>query len=554
MRSGKRAARASVFVCFFSPTVLFCVKVAVNNLQVKTKILDEKFSYDRIAYPKKLFMQTHPEHLATLGVFFEMNPPPVENCRVLELGCGDGNSLLAHAFNLPDAHFVGVDLAENHIEKAKKSVEALNLKNIEFHQTDVMKISREDFGAFDYITAHGLFSWVPEFVREKILSLCREMLAPNGIGYISFNAFPGARQRQMVGDIARFFTKEISEPTEKVKRSLAFLNFLAENAGEAEVYQAVLKKELERFLKLDASEIFHDDLAEINQPFYFYEFAGMLEQYSLQFLAEADLYAMFTGGLSEEAGDFINSTDDIIEREQYIDFFRGHTFRQVLFCRREIELNRRIEPAILKNFLFNSSIRPASPNFDFVNAACETFVGAKGDSIEIDHPLTKAALFYLGQIWARSAGFFEMLEAARETLISNGYEIEDWQTEFETASEIFLQICCQTDLIKLHLRQTNAAKTLSEKPKISDFARWQLQDSIEILTLYNVGISFEDDFTRHLLYLLDGTRSHSQILSEMRNFVETREEIADRESFLTALPGRIEMILEQLVRIGMFSE
>ena len=137
-----------------------------------------------------------------------MKPPPVENCRVLELGCGDGNSLLAHAFNLPDAHFVGVDLAENHIEKAKKSVEELNLKNIEFHQTDVMKMTVEDFGKFDYITAHGLFSWVPEFVREKILSLYHEMLAPNGVGYISFNAFPGAHQRQMVGDITALLYAE----------------------------------------------------------------------------------------------------------------------------------------------------------------------------------------------------------------------------------------------------------------------------------------------------------------------------------------------------------
>ena len=152
-----------------------------------------------------------------------------------------------------------------------------------------MKMSSEDFGKFDYITAHGLFSWVPEFVREKILSLFQEMLAPNGVGYISFNAFPGAHQRQMVGDITKYFTKEISEPTDKVKNAVKFLNFLTENAGEAEVYQSVLKKELSRFYRLDASEIFHDDLAEINQPFYFYEFAEMLEKNNLQFLAEADL-------------------------------------------------------------------------------------------------------------------------------------------------------------------------------------------------------------------------------------------------------------------------
>ena len=516
--------------------------------------MNEKFSYDRIAYPKKLFMQTHPEHLATLGTFFGMNPPTVENCRVLELGCGDGNSLLAHAFDLPDAHFVGVDLAENHIAKAKKSVEELNLKKIEFHQIDVMKISREDFGEFDYITAHGLFSWVPEAVREKILSLCRELLAPNGIGYISFNALPGARQRQMVGDIARYFTRTISEPTEKVNRSKAFLNFLAQNTDDAEVYQAILKKELERFSKFDASEIFHDDLSEVNQPFYFYEFARMLDKHELQFLAEADLYTMFPGGLSEEATEFINSLDDIIEREQYIDFFRGHTFRQVLFCRREIELNRCIEPSILQNFLFNSQIRPASLNLDFTNSEFETFLGAKGDSIEIDHALTKAALVYLGQIWARSAGFFEMLEAARKLLVSNGYETENWQTEFETASAILLEICCQTDLIKLHLRQTKAAEKISEKPKISDFARWQLRDSGELLTLYNVGISVEDDFTRQILYLLDGTRNQSELADEMKIFVRSSENIQDKENFLPELPDRIERILEQLFRVGMLSE
>lgn len=498
-------------------------------------------------------MQTHPEHLATLGIFFGMHPPLIENCSVLELGCGDGNSLLAHAFNLQNAHFVGVDLAKNHIETAKRSVEELNLKNIEFHQIDVMKMSVEDFGKFDYITAHGLFSWVPRLVCEKILLLYQEMLTPNGIGYISFNAFPGARQRQMTGDIIRYFTQTISEPNEKVKKSIAFLNFLAENSGEAKSYQAVLKNELNRFLKLSASEIFHDDLSEINQPFYFYEFAELLEKHELQFLAEADLHAMFTGGLSEDAANFINSLDDIIEREQYIDFLRGHTFRQVLFCRKEIELNRQIEPAVLQNFLLSSHIRPASQNFNLLDNDFVTFMGQNGTSIDIDHPLTKTALFYLGQIWARSVGFSEMLEAARNILISNGFETDDWQTGFETAGEIFLQICCQTDLIKLHLRQSKAAETLNEKPKINEFARWQLRDSIKILTLYNIGISFEDSFTRQFLYLLDGTRNRSDLLTEMRKFVESNEEIQDKENFSVAFAERIDRIIEQLVRVGMFN-
>ena len=259
---------------------------------------------------------------------------------------------------------------------------------------------------------------------------------------------------------------------------------------------------------------------------------------------------MFTGGLSDEAGDFINSLDDIIEREQYIDFFRGHTFRQVIFCRKKIELNRRIEPAVLQNFLFNSQMRPATENFDLLSTKFETFTGVKGDSIDIDQPLAKAALFYLGQIRARSVSFFEMLEAGRQRLVSSGYKTENWQTEFETASEILLQICCQTNLIKIHLRQSQAAESIGEKPKISDFARWQLLDSTDLLSLRNVSIALDGDyFTLHLLGLLDGTRDRLQLLLELKNFTASNGEIQSDN-----LSERLDATLEQLLRIGMFTE
>lgn len=513
--------------------------------------MEKKFSYDEIGYPKKLFMQTHPEHLATLAAVFGMKPPALDGCRVLELGCGTGYSLLAHAFDLPGAHFVGVDLAGDHIREAKNSAEELKLSNIEFHRMDVMDIKREDFGEFDYITAHGLFSWVPEQVREKILALYDELLAPAGVGYISFNAFPGARQRQMAGEIMRFFSRRIDDPLEKVERSVAFLDFLAENAGEAEIYQAALKKELERFRRLEASEIFHDDLSEVNRPFYFYEFAERLAERDLQFLAEADLEAMFPHDLGAEAADFINSLDDIIEREQFIDFFRGHTFRRVLVCRRGIELNRRLEPAVLKNFLFNSGARPVSANFDPGRAGFEEFVGPGGVSVSIDHPLTKAALFYLGRIWGRSAPLSEILERGREILTARGFQSADWPAEFQTAGGIFLELCTNTNLIRLHQRQTRAADAPGEKPALSDFARWQLQKGSEdLLSLYNISISFEDPFMKKLLFLLDGTRTRSALLDEMRSFAGTAEggngqDLSDR------LPGLIDAALEQLARLGM---
>ena len=113
----------------------------------------------------------------------------------------------------------------------------MDLSNVEFHQMDVMEMSAEKFGKFDYIIAHGLYSWIPAFVREKVLALCREMLAENGIGYVSYNAYPGAHHRQMVQKMMSFHTRDTSEPMEKVGKAISFLAFLCEHATEKEVYQ-----------------------------------------------------------------------------------------------------------------------------------------------------------------------------------------------------------------------------------------------------------------------------------------------------------------------------
>src|SRR5215212_2881170 len=110
---------------------------------------------------------------------------------------------------------------------------------------------------------------------------------------------------------------------------------------------------------------------------------------------------MGTQSLSSEAREFIESLDDVVEREQYLDFFRGRIFRQTLFCREEIELNRQPEPAVMNKFLLSSSIRAFEENPEIAAPKKEKFVGMKGVGIEIDHPLTKAALVILGEIWGR---------------------------------------------------------------------------------------------------------------------------------------------------------
>jgi cyclopropane fatty-acyl-phospholipid synthase-like methyltransferase len=155
-------------------------------------------TYDELPYINKAFPQTHPDRLATLGRLFGLTPPDLETCRVLELGCASGDNLVPMALGLPNARFVGIDLSGHQIEQGQRQVSALGLSNIELRQFDIANIDAS-WGKFDYIVSHGIYSWIPAPVRERLLAICRDNLAPNGIAYVSSTRFPLAHARHDPG-------------------------------------------------------------------------------------------------------------------------------------------------------------------------------------------------------------------------------------------------------------------------------------------------------------------------------------------------------------------
>lgn len=514
--------------------------------------MSELFSYDELPYPSKFFLQTHPDRLATMAVFFGLRPAPVDTCRVLELGCGNGTDLISHAFHLPDAKFVGVDLAVGHIEDAQRGARELGLTNIEFIQMDVAMMTVDEFGEFDYIVAHGLFSWVPQVVRDRVLEIFSEMLAPNGIGYISYNAYPGAHHREMVQRMMRYHSRDVADPAEKVGKAISFLAFLSENASEKEIFGPILQHELQRHFEHEAADIFHDDLSDANRAYYFHEFAAMLAEHELQFLSEAELHAMGTGGLSADAREFVESIDDPIEREQYLDFLRGRIFRQTLFCRADVAVDRDPKPDVIRRFKLASSIRPVSPNPEIASTRVEKFAGAKGMGIQIDDPLAKAALVELGQSWGRAVGFDDLAENAKDELLRRGFESDDWNERLATLEAILFQLCRETSLIELHLFQPEASREAPEMPRVNALARWQLPQANNVLTNLNLDVKIEDPVSRRLLELLDGTRDLDSIEVEMREFINSSEDVEEKSDLLLRLTDWLRLSVSQLAKLGMF--
>jgi SAM-dependent methyltransferase len=511
------------------------------------------FSYDVLSYPMKVFLQTHPDRLASQARLFGMEPPNVESCRVLELGCGSGGSLISYAFHLRDSQFVGVDLGETHIEDATRDGRALGLSNVDFRRMDVMDVTEEEFGRFDYIIAHGLFSWVPDFVQRKILGLCADLLTENGVGFVSYNAYPGSHYRQMVQSMLRYHAAHFDSPADKVGKAVSFLSFLAQNVPDKEVYGPFLETELRRHARNKPADVFHDDLSESNTAFYFHEFASMLKSHGLQYLAEAEIVSMGTAGFTSETQAFLESLEDVVEREQYMDFFRGRVFRQTLFCREGISLDRKPKPSVLNGFKIGSSLTPSSPEPVLEKKVGEVFKSTGGVSVEIDHPLTKAALVHLASIWGRSVPFGELLEIGRETLLGRGYTCRDWDREFSTARDIFLQVCLSTGYVELHVFQPHAETSVPEMPRINELARLQLGRCDSLTTLLNLSVRIESRVYGEFLSLSDGTRTRADLKRDLESFIKKSGLVEDKARLLADLDIWIDESLSTLSRLGMFT-
>lgn len=216
-------------------------------------------AYDEILYPTRVYPQTDPNRLAAIGVLRGLLPSPIERCRVLELGCGAGSNLIGMAFRSPESEFVGLDLARRPIASGQNSIADLELRNITLRSIDLAEASPERFGSFSFILAHGLYSWVPKAVRERILAICREMLNPNGIAYISYNAYPGNHFRDLVRGMMRFHAARFEEPAEKIGQARALLKFLAESQVTPDYYAEAVRTEFERVVNYPDEAFFHDD-------------------------------------------------------------------------------------------------------------------------------------------------------------------------------------------------------------------------------------------------------------------------------------------------------
>jgi len=468
-------------------------------------------SYDEVPYVYYSFADSHPRRLRAVARLFGLDAVAPAESRILELGCAVGGNIVPMAYSLPQAQLVGVDLVASRIETAKRFAAATGVKNLELRAASITEVTPE-WGKFDYIIAHGVFSWVPPDVAEKVLQICAEQLTPNGVAYISFNTYPGCHARMWVRDAIRFRAEEFRDLMQQARAGREFILELARSSFAS----AALKNEMQYLQSQPNSIVVHEYLEAANQPFYFREFAARIARHGLQYVGDALQNGVVAAQNWQPFRTWMEANrQDLVRQEQYVDFVRNRPFRRALICKGNLTLDR-------TQLLARAATMQVAASFQQTPEAngMTRFQHSLGGQLVLGAGPLHDALIAMSRRFPQAIPVKELIDGAggqhRETLLRE------------------LLSCWMNAMLELYVDPPPLlAQMPGDKPRATLVARYLASQNQAPINQRHGSITV-DAQQRRLIQLLDGIRTRDQLATELGTTRETIDQLV-QFSFDTAL-------------------
>jgi SAM-dependent methyltransferase len=404
---------------------------------------------------------------------------------VLDIGCGDGANLIPMAVAYPEARFIGFDLSRNAIARGHKVIDALGLANIRLEARDLMDA---DFGAaaFDYVIAHGLYAWIPEAAREGLLASTRRHLAPNGVAFVSYNALPGGRIRQIIREMLLFQLRGVEGSAQRFGAARAAAAALLESYSDEVPAQRLLRSELQELLERPLEVVAHDDLGEVYEPVYLHQFLEHAARHGLLFLTEATLGRCGEGFRPPSALE--DAAFDVPAHLQRLDFKVLRSYRENLLVHAGVPLDRRPAPGRLSRLFVSAPVRAVEDEADVYD------IGQK--RVRLADARLQRLIDLIGAAWPAAVPIAQL---ALDEEHAGALLRMHW-----------------AGVVELHTEPLPFAATVADRPKASPLARLQAAaGGPRMTTLRHTAVEIRDAVGLRFIAGLDGRRTINQIAADM---------------------------------------
>ncbi len=511
--------------------------------------------YDETPYLSYAISDSHPDRLATMATIFGMQPTNIQHCSVLELGCASGGNIMPMAEQLPHSTFTGIDYSQVQIDQGQDRIDELGLSNISLARMDIMNLD-DDFGTFDYIIAHGLYSWVPRHVQDKVMEVCARHLNPQGVAYVCYNAYPAWHIIDVVRDIMRYGAKNFTSPQDRVKHAKQALSLVTNTVSVDSPYGQMLLKLQDIVQAREDFYLLHEFLGEENNPVYFHEFVDHANQHNLQFLCELSSPEIEPGDLSPKNRALLeDKASSFVEIEQYMDFIGYRNFRKSLLCHDSNKLDRdNLSNQVVKLHV-RFEAKPEIVNVTFSSAIIfKTPIG----NINAKNPLMNSILTELAEAWPATLPVSELIATNESdthpdrTSATDRYTSDDTQGTLKLLYDFHL-----SKHIKLSTQPSLYATHSPNKPTATKLNRLQAKNGEPVSSLRHKKVPL-NAFQIFVLQMLDGETDHAMIYAVLIKHVrnghltlrndETGMEITELDEIETTLSNMITSALDYFTR------
>jgi SAM-dependent methyltransferase len=145
-----------------------------------------------VSYTNSFFRELSPAWLNHVAMANGAHPRLLdEGFTHVDLGCGLGQSVNVLAACFPRGSFYGVDFNPAHIDTAQHLAKQLGIDNAHFIERAFEELLEVDLPDFDFVTLHGIYSWIGDETRAAVQRFIYKKLKPGGIVYNSYNCLPG---------------------------------------------------------------------------------------------------------------------------------------------------------------------------------------------------------------------------------------------------------------------------------------------------------------------------------------------------------------------------
>jgi SAM-dependent methyltransferase len=216
-----------------------------------------------VAYLPGYYPFMAPARMRYVASLQGVQPPAVaEGFEFLELGCGFGSTLLTLAAANPQGRFTGVDFMPVHTEHIEREIAATGLRNVRVLCADFADLP-PDLPRFDFITLHGVFSWVSPALRRCVLEIIRRQLKPDGLVEVTYNCMPGWSSLLPVRTLLRQFAGRChGDSVARVRQALAIVAEM--RRAEIPIFhdQPLAAQLVDRLVQADPHYVAHEYLNE----------------------------------------------------------------------------------------------------------------------------------------------------------------------------------------------------------------------------------------------------------------------------------------------------